>query len=83
MVDQGDHGERRGVAGSADHHRVAETEPVGQRHDPVGRNRCELGEPAVTGHAEVVAVGDHLGAGRRVTGILEEHAREVDPGDHR
>ena len=46
-----------------------------QRHDPAGRDQRLLGEAAVVGHPQVVAVGQHrrahrAGPGRRCAGTV-------------
>jgi hypothetical protein len=81
---EGHDGERRGVAGGADHHGVAQRETEREGNEPVGRDPGVLGEPTVTRHAEVVPVGEDLGAGGEpVVVALDDHAGEVDPGHDR
>ena len=78
------HRQRGGEPGRANGHRLLRRQPVRQRHQPLRRNACVLGESAVVGDAEVVAVRDHLGADREagVAG-LDDLTREVDTGDDR
>ena len=75
-------GQRGGEAGRADGGRLAGVEAVGQGHHPCRRHPGQLGEPAVVGHPEVVAVDDDLAAGLdRGVGGVQHRAHQVDPGD--
>ena len=83
ILERGDgHGGRE--AGCPDRHRVTRREARRQRHDPIGRDALILGKAAVSGDAQVVAVGEHLRPDRdRAIGARDDDAREVDPRDQR
>ena len=77
-------GERRGEASRADGGGPPGVEAVGQGDDPLGRDPGQLGEASVVGHAEVVAVGDDLAAGReRGLAGVEHRADQIDAGHQR
>ena len=79
-----DHGHRRGEPGRPDRHRVARRQPRRQRNDPVGRHSLVLAVAAVPGHAEVVAVRQHLVADGDVDrGAGDHDPGQVDPRDQR
>ena len=67
-------------AGGPDGHRLAAwSGPSGQRDDPAGGDPRVLGEAAVAGDAELVAVGDHLDADRhRRVRAADDRPGQVD-----
>ena len=74
------HRQPGGEAGGAERHRLARAQPVGQRDDPVAGHPRVLGEAAVVGDAEVVAVDDDLFA---LAVARHDGAGQVDAGDQR
>ena len=81
---EGDDRECGRVAGGADHHGVAQRETGRDGNEPVGRDPGVLGKPTVAGDAELVPVGEDLGAdGEPAVVALGHHAGEIDPGDDR
>ena len=76
--------EEGGEAGQADDGGVAAAEPVGQRHDPLGRDPGVGGEAAVAGHPEVVALHEHaLARGNSGLVALLDAARQLHARDER